>query len=109
MFTNCETLRATDVHSYVRQAVAHVLTTTKGERVMNPHYGADIHQYVDQPDTPTKRITMAHSVFDALDGAIAGVQVGAVAFVAAAAGHRRVRVQIAYAGKKLAVDVLDAV
>ena len=48
MHTSAHTLRSVDACTYVRQAIVKILTTSPGERVMRPDYGAAIHDYVDK-------------------------------------------------------------
>jgi phage baseplate assembly protein W len=50
----------------VRQSIALILRTAKGERVMRPDFGSGLHKLVFEPMTPTTFARVQHEVREAL-------------------------------------------
>jgi phage baseplate assembly protein W len=50
----------------IRDAIWLVLNTGLGERVMRPTFGAGVHDYVFQPNTPATRTALAEAIRQAL-------------------------------------------
>ncbi len=61
--------RAIDVAAYedsIRQSIGIILGTAKGERLMRPDFGCDIHALVFEPQTAATASKLAEAVRDAL-------------------------------------------
>ncbi len=50
----------------IEEAIGLVISTEKGERVMRPHFGSDVHELVFGPSNPTTFGRLEHYVQEAL-------------------------------------------
>ena len=51
----------------IEEAIWIILSTAKGERVMEPAFGCGIHDYVFAPNTPGTRTSITYEIYQALE------------------------------------------
>jgi phage baseplate assembly protein W len=59
-------LAMNSLEDHVRQSIGLIFQTAKGERVMQPDFGASLHDLVFEPMTPVTITRVQHEVQDAL-------------------------------------------
>jgi phage baseplate assembly protein W len=63
---NARTGKTISVDAHIAQSIHDILTTTPGERVMQPRYGCDLKQFLGQTLTPRLSVQIASAVAKAL-------------------------------------------